>query len=64
MFSVSQTEPINNVFIDLMDAMPHKDWLSRCQRQKQGIERAHTLGKYWENRPIRNGIRKCCTTDK
>ena len=23
-----------------------KDWLSRRQRQKQGIERAHNLGKY------------------
>jgi len=26
--------------------MSHKDWLSRRQRQKQGIKRAHTLGKY------------------
>lgn len=37
---------INNMIIDLMAAMSHKDWLSRRQRQKQGIERAHTLGKY------------------
>lgn len=37
---------INNMLIDLMAAMSHKDWLSRRQRQKQGIERAHTLGKY------------------
>lgn len=29
-----------------MATMSHKDWLSRRQRQKQGIERAHTLGKY------------------
>ncbi len=29
-----------------MAAMSHKDWLGRRQRQKQGIERAHTLGKY------------------
>lgn len=29
-----------------MAAISHKDWLSRRQRQKQGIERAHTLGKY------------------
>ena len=29
-----------------MVAMSHKDWLSRRQCQKQGIERAHTLGKY------------------
>ena len=35
-----------NMLIDLMAAMSHKDWLSRRQRQKQGIERAHTLGKY------------------
>ncbi len=37
---------INNMLIDLMTAMSHKDWLSRRQRQKQGMERAHTLGKY------------------
>jgi len=37
---------INNMLIDLMAAMSHKDWLSRRQRQKQGIERDHTLGKY------------------
>ena len=37
---------INNMLIDLMAAMSHKDWLSRRQRQKQGIERAHSLGKY------------------
>ncbi|STV77519.1 resolvase domain protein [Klebsiella variicola] len=34
------------MLIDLMAAMSHKDWLSRRQRQKQGIERTHTLGKY------------------
>jgi len=38
---------INNMLIDLMAAMSHKDWLSRHrQRQKQGIERAHSQGKY------------------
>ncbi|WP_445081519.1 hypothetical protein [Martelella alba] len=37
---------INNMLIDLMAVMSHKDWLSRRQRQKQVIERAHTLGKY------------------
>ncbi|EJU30411.1 resolvase, N-terminal domain protein [Klebsiella sp. OBRC7] len=37
---------INNMLIDLMASMSHKDWLSRRHRQKQGIERAHTLGKY------------------
>ncbi|EFW12936.1 putative resolvase, N terminal domain [Serratia symbiotica str. Tucson] len=37
---------INSMLIDLMAAMSHKDWLSRRQRQKQGIERAHSLGKY------------------
>jgi hypothetical protein len=35
---------INNMLIVLIAAMSHKDWLSRSQRQKQGIERAHTLG--------------------
>lgn len=34
------------MLIDLMSAMSHKDWLSRRQRQKQGVELAHTLGKY------------------
>ncbi|AWH72436.1 hypothetical protein FQG22_25355 [Escherichia coli] len=28
----------NNMLIDLMAAMSHKDWLSRRQRQKQGVE--------------------------
>jgi len=50
----SKTDPIicavitaiNNMLIDLMAAMSHKDWLSRRQRQRQGIERAHTPGKY------------------
>ena len=37
---------INNMLIDLMAVMSHKDWLSRQQRQKQGIERAHKQGKY------------------
>ena len=37
---------INNMLIDLIVVMPHKDWLSRRQRQKQGIGRAYTLGKY------------------
>ena len=37
---------INNMLIDLMAAMSHKDWLTRLQRQKQGIERAHEQGKY------------------
>ena len=37
---------LNNMLIDLMAATSHKDWLSRRQRQKQGIERAHTLGKF------------------
>lgn len=37
---------INNMLIDLVAAISDKDWLSRRQRQKHGIERAHTLGKY------------------
>ncbi len=37
---------INNMLIDLLAAMSHKDWLSRRERQEQGIERAHALGKY------------------
>ncbi len=34
------------MLIDMMAAISHKDWLIRRQRQKQGIERAHMLGKY------------------
>jgi len=34
------------MLIELMAAMSHKYWLSRRQRQKQGIERAYSLGKY------------------
>lgn len=37
---------INNMLIDLMAAMSHKDYLSRRERQNQGIERAKKLGKY------------------
>ena len=37
---------INNMLMDLMAAMSYKDWLSRQQRQKQGIERARQEGKY------------------
>lgn len=44
--SVSRTAIINNMLIDLTATMSHKDWLSRRQRQKQGIERAHTHVKY------------------
>ncbi len=33
---------INNMLIDLMAAMSHKDWLSGRQRQKQG-DRAGTF---------------------
>ncbi|EMA4784592.1 resolvase [Providencia rettgeri] len=34
------------MLIDLMTAMSQKDWISRLERQKQGIERAQNLGKY------------------
>lgn len=37
---------INTMMSDLIVAMAHKDWLSRCSCQKQGIERTHTLEKY------------------
>ncbi|AXI24630.1 N terminal domain [Cardinium endosymbiont of Sogatella furcifera] len=37
--------------MDLMAAMSYKDWLSRQQRQKQGIERAHEQGKYRGKQP-------------
>lgn len=37
---------INAMLIDLMAAMSHKDWLSRRERQRQGIERAKKEGKY------------------
>ncbi|GKW41390.1 hypothetical protein PEC301879_12490 [Pectobacterium carotovorum subsp. carotovorum] len=34
---------INNMLIDLMVAMLRKDWLSRRQWQKQGIERVNVV---------------------
>lgn len=37
---------INTMLIDLMAAMSHKDWISRRERQQQGIVRAQSLGKY------------------
>jgi len=63
---------INNMLINLMATMSHKDWLSRRQRQKQGIERAHTLGKYRGKQAdlqrhekvlygVRLGNGQCCT---
>lgn len=55
---------INNMLIDLMAAMSHKDWLSRRQRQQQGIKRAHSLGNTGANRQTRNDTRRCCTTDR
>lgn len=51
---------INNMLTNLMTAMSHKDGLNCRQRQKQGIERAHTLRKY----RIMGDIRKLCTTDR
>ena len=52
------------MLIDLMAAMSHKDLLSRRQRQKQGIERAHTLGKYRGKHAELELHQKVCTTDK
>lgn len=49
---------INNMLIDLMASMSHKDWLSRRQRQKQGIERAHTLGRYRGKQADQEGHQK------
>lgn len=39
-------EAINNMLIDLMAAMARKDYLSRQERQRQGIEIARKQGKY------------------
>jgi DNA invertase Pin-like site-specific DNA recombinase len=51
----SQTDPvtravitaINNMLIDLMAAMSHKDWLSRRQRQKQVDQERHQKVLYY-----------------
>ncbi|MGI2257540.1 recombinase family protein [Candidatus Cardinium hertigii] len=37
---------INNMIIDLMATMSYKDWISRLNRQKQGIKKAYEQGKY------------------
>ncbi len=68
----SQSDPItravitaiNNMLIDLMAAMSHKDWLSRRQRQKQGINGHIRWENTGANRPIRNNIRKSYITDR
>lgn len=52
--SPAQTEPvihavittINNIITEFMSVMAYKEPLSYRQRQKQGIARAHALGKY------------------
>lgn len=65
----SQVEPLTravitaiiNMLIVLIAAMSHKDCLILRQQQKQGIERAHTLGV---SKLIRTSIRKSCTTGR
>lgn len=65
----SQVEPLTravitaiiNMLIVLIAAMSHKDCLIRRQQQKQGIERAHTLGV---SKLIRTSIRKSCITGR
>lgn len=47
---------INNMLIDLMAGMSHKDWLSRLQRQQQGIKHAHSLGKYRGKQATPEGV--------
>ncbi|MDI2113789.1 recombinase family protein [Commensalibacter nepenthis] len=37
---------VNNMFIDLMAAISRKDWITRRERQRQGIERGIRNGKY------------------
>lgn len=39
-------EAVNNMFIDLMAVMSRKDWITRKERQRQGIDRAIKNGKY------------------
>ncbi|PSU45797.1 resolvase [Photobacterium frigidiphilum] len=39
-------ESINNMLIDLLAAMARKDYLTRRERQSQGIEKAKEEGKY------------------
>ncbi|MDI2111736.1 recombinase family protein [Commensalibacter nepenthis] len=42
---------VNNMFIDLMAAMSRKDWITRKERQRQGIERGIKNGKYKGKQP-------------
>ncbi len=55
---------INNMLIDLMASMSHKDWLSRRHRQKQELNGHIRWENTGANRPIRNDIRKFCITDR
>lgn len=52
------------MLIDLMAAMSHKDWLSRRQRQNRESSGLIQLESTGVSRPIRNGIRKSCTTGR
>ena len=62
----SQSDPItrtvitaiNNMLIDLMSAMSHKDWLSRRQRQNRELNELIRWVNTGENRPSWNYIRK------
>lgn len=55
---------INNMLIDLMAAMSHKDWLSCRQRQNRELNAHIRWGDTGANRPIRSDIRKSCTTGR
>lgn len=37
---------MNNMLIDILAALAHQDYLTRRQRQRQGIEKAKSVGKY------------------
>ena len=42
---------MNNMLVDILAAVAHQDYLTRRDRQKQGIDKAKTAGKY-KGRPV------------
>ena len=50
-FTNSMIKAINNMMMDMLAAIPRKDYEDRRRRQKQGIEKAKKEGKYQGRKP-------------
>lgn len=50
-FTNSMIKAINNMMMDMLAAISRKDYEDRRRRQKEGIDKAKTMGKYRGRRP-------------